>query len=36
FYIFPCSHAFHSKCLRDHILPHLTEDQQKAIRSLVD
>lgn len=34
FYIFPCSHAFHSECLARHVLPHLTPVQRRAVNDL--
>jgi len=34
FYIFPCSHAFHSDCLSAHVLPHLNPGQRRAVNDL--
>jgi len=34
FYVFPCSHCFHSECLRDLMLPHLTPAQQTILTTL--
>ncbi|CAM9400946.1 unnamed protein product [Scytosiphon promiscuus] len=35
FYVFPCSHAFHSECLVENIRPHLSADQRSAVATLV-
>ena len=35
FYIFSCTHKFHSDCLADSIIPHLAPPRQKKLQELV-
>ncbi|CAM9575226.1 unnamed protein product [Chrysoparadoxa australica] len=35
FYLFPCGHAFHARCLGDHMIPHLSPEQADQVVALM-